>query len=247
MNALLAVLPISVTLLALLLPRRLVGEWLLTVWGPLIKTCALVTWVLYSSASVSGEILELSVTKLGGETKVRVISILDAPAEYVYRVITDYKHGNRINPSITEVEILPSGRDGVIRVKNRSKQRVGLFSFEIEWAGDIVETPQSRISISTIPEISSFHSGTALWEICPLGERTWVLHESSLKPKFLVIPVIGDYNMNKHMKDEIMATFSRIECNATIMSDMDMEGDPEHLKVTLKEKENCINSHGYHG
>lgn len=224
---------------------KLAGEWRLTIWKPLINACVLVAWVLFGSASVSGEILELSVTEGDGELKVRMISVLDAPAEYVYRVVTDYKHGNRIHPSITGVEILRSGRDGVIRVKNRSEHRVGLFPFEIEWVGDIVETAHSRIKISTIPEIGSFHSGAALWEIRPLGERTWVLHESTLKPKSFVIPIIGGYVMKKHMKNETVATFNRIECNAKIMSEMDMEGDPEHLKVALKEKGNCIQLHRY--
>jgi len=224
---------------------KLAGERLLTMWKPLINTCVLVAWVLFGSASVSGEILELSVTERDGELKVRMISVLDAPAEYVYRVLTDYKHGNRIHPSITEVEVLRSGRDGVIRVKNRSEHRVGLFLFEVEWVGDIVETAHSRIDIATIPEIGSFHSGAALWEIRPLGERTWVLHESTLKPKSFGVPIIGGHVMKKHMKDETVATFNRIECNAKIMSEMDMERDPEHLKVALREKENCIQARRY--
>jgi hypothetical protein len=225
--------------------REPTGEWFLIIWRSVINTCVLVAWSLCSTASLSDEILELSVTERDGESNLRMISVLDAPADYVYQVITDYKHAYRINPTITEVEVLPSGHDGGLRVKNRSEHQVGLFSFELEWVGDIVETEYGRIKITTIPEMGSFQSGAALWEIRPLGERTWVLHESSLKPKFFVIPVIGDYIMKKQMKDEALATFDRIECNAKIMSEMDMEGDPEHLKVVLKEKENCIQPDGY--
>lgn len=222
------------------LPVNQGGTWLLTIWRSVINTCVLVAWSLFSSASLSGELLELSVAEADGKYKLRMVSVLDAPADYVYRVITDYRHAYRINPSLTEVKILPSNHDGVIRVQNRSEHRVGLFSFEIEWVGDVVETPHSRISITTIPEIGSFHSGAALWEIRPQGNRTWVRHESSLKPKFYIIPVIGAYIMKNKMKDETLATFTRIECNAQIMSAIDMEKDSEHLKVVLNEKENCI-------
>ena len=225
--------------------RQPTGGWLFIICRSVINTCVLVAWSLYSSVSLSDEILELSVTETYGKYKLRIISVLDAPADHVYEVITDYKNAYRINPTITEVEVLPSGHDEGVRVKHRSEHQIGLFSFEIEWVGDIVETAHSRIDISTIAEAGSFQSGAALWEIRPLGERTWVLHESSLKPKYFIIPIIGDYIMKKHMKDEALATFDRIECNAKIMSEVNMEGDPEHLKVGLKEKENCIQPDGY--
>lgn len=216
------------------------GVWLLIICGPVVNICVLVAWSLFSSASLSAELLELSVAEADGEYKLRMVSVLDAPAVYVYRVITDYAHAYQISPSVTEVKILPSNHDGVIRVQNRSEHRVGLFSFEINWVGDVVETPHSRISITTIPEIGSFHSGAALWEIRPQGHRTWVRHESRLKPKFYIIPVIGAYIMKNNMKDETLATFTRIECNAQIMSAMNMKKDSAHLKVVLNEKENCI-------
>lgn len=80
------------------------GTWLLTIWRSVINTCVLVAWSLFSSASLSGELLELSVAEADGEYKLRMVSVLDAPADHVYRVITDYTHAYRINPSLTELE-----------------------------------------------------------------------------------------------------------------------------------------------
>lgn len=208
-----------------------------------IVTYAGVAAILFSSACQSGEIIELSVTELDNAYKLRIVAVLDAPADYVYRVITDYRHAYRINPAITSVDILPADRYGLVRVRNRSEHRVGLLSYDVEWVGDIEETEDRGINITTIPEAGSFESGTAHWEIRSQGERTWVLHESRLTPNLYIVPVIGVYIMKKHMKAETMATFNRIECHAQIMLEADMEVDPERLKTVLIQKPKCIQLH----
>ena len=214
------------------------------IWKPVTNTGILLPLILFGSASQAGELLELSVTEADDEYKLRIVAVLDAPEYYVYQVITDYGHAYRINPAITSAEILPADRDGVIRVKNRSEHRVGLFSFEIEWAGDIVEAEPGRLNITTIPEISSFESGSALWEMRAQGENTWVLHESRLKPKFPIFPIIGGYIMKRHMEEEILATFARIECNAQIMIEADME-EPSDRLTALAKTPDCIYSKDY--
>ena len=224
--------------MALLLSHA--GEWLLAVCA-VIRVCALYALLLFSSICTAGELEELSVTEAGGEYRLRIVSVLDAPADYVYNVITDYEHAYRINPSITAIEILSSDRSEVVRVRNRSEHWVGPFRFEIDWVGDIVETKHGHIKVITIPEFSSFESGSAIWEIRPLGERTWVLHEASLKPKFFIPPIIGTYIVKKHMTDESVTTFNRIECQAMIHLEMDMENEPELLETLLKEGKDCMN------
>jgi len=205
--------------------------------------CALFIWLLCSPISTAGELEELSVTEADGEYRLRIVSILDAPADYVYNVITDYKHAYRINPTITEIEILSSDRDEVVRVQNLSEHWVGPFCFKIDWVGDIIATKYSDIKVTTIPELSSFETGSAFWEIRPRGERTWVLHESNMKPNFFIPPVIGHNIMKTQMEDETLDTFKRIECHAMIMLERDMEHDAELLKKRLKEGKDCINTH----
>ena len=156
------------------------GEWFLTICT-VIWARTLYILFLSSSICTAGELEELSVTEASGVYRLRIVSVLDAPVDYVYDVITDYEHAYRINPSITEIEILPSDRNDVVRVRNRSEHWVGPFRFEIDWAGDFVETKPGQIKVKIIPEFSSFESGSAIWEIRPQGEHTWVLHESSLK------------------------------------------------------------------
>jgi hypothetical protein len=216
-------------------------EWLLALCTSMIRVCILFALSLFSSISFADEIEELSVTKVDGVYSLRVVSVIDAPADYVYNVIIDYKHAYRINPTITEVDILPSDRDDVVRVLNLSEHWVGPFCFHIDWVGDIVEPRDGYLEVKTIPEFSSFESGSATWELRPQGERTWVLHESSLKPNFFIPPFIGAHIMKKQMEDETLATFKRIECYAKVMFELDMENEPELINNVLEEGKDCIN------
>jgi hypothetical protein len=192
--------------------------------------------LLFSTITAAGEILELSTSKEGGVYKVRIVAVLNAPEEYIYDVITDYTHAYQINPSITSVGILPSDHEGVVRVRHHSEHRIGLFSFEVEWTGDVVETGHGQINISTVPEISSFDSGFARWEIQTRGDRTYVLHESSLQPAFRIPPIIGTYFMKKHMKEQTLDTFSRIERQAQIAMEQHFDGKPEKFGEELQQQ-----------
>jgi hypothetical protein len=230
--------------MALRLSRK--GDRLLIPQLPAIRACALVALYLFSSLSIAAEFEELSVTEANGEYRLRVVAVLDAPADYVHNVITDYKHAYRINPSITEVDILPfdHNHNNVLRVRNLSEQWVGPFCFNITWVGDILETREGDIKIKTVPELSSFKSGSAIWEIRPRGERTRVLHESRLKPDFFIPPVIGDTIMINKMRTDTLTTFRRIECQSMAMFERDMEIDTELLDGLSREERNCINPEG---
>ena len=76
------------------------GEWFPALSTSVIKICCLVTLILCSPISPADEPEELSVTAADGEYSLQVTVVLNAPVDYVYKVITDYKNAYRINPAI---------------------------------------------------------------------------------------------------------------------------------------------------
>jgi hypothetical protein len=216
------------------------GVYFLASRSSVIRACALAAGFLYGSISSAAEFEELSVTEANGEYRLRIVAVLDAPADYVHIVVTDYKHAYRINPSVIKVEIQPSDHDGVVRVHNLSEQRVGPFCFNINWVGDILDTGDGDIRVKTVPEPGNFESGDAIWKIRPRGERTWVLHESRLKPDFFIPPVIGENIMRNKMKTNTLDTFKRIECHARAMFERDMETATELLIKLAREERDCL-------
>jgi len=193
---------------------------------------------------IAGELEGLSVTVDNGDYGIRIAMVMDAPADYVYRVITDYKHAYRINPCVTKSEILPSPDEGTVRVHNHSVHCIWLFCFDIDWIGDIVELQEGYLKIDTLPEYSSFDSGMAVWRIHPQGERTWIFHHSHFKPNFFIPPLIGEHIIKKHMRDETLDTFKRIECHAKILLERDMENETDHLEKLVRDGRDCINVNG---
>jgi len=198
--------------------------------APPLSVICLIILILCSSALTADELEELSVTNTDGEYSLRIAGVLNVPADYVRRVITDYKHADRIDPAITNVEVLPTGRSEVVRVRNFSEHCIGPFCFAIAWTGDIQETRDGDIQVKTIPELSNFTSGSAIWRIRPQGERTRVLYESSLKPAFFIPPVIGDLIVKKHIKDDAVDIFKNIERQAIVMLSRDAGHQPDNLE-----------------
>ena len=207
-----------------------------------IRIYTLPALLLFSFTLSSNDIEELSVTVSDGVYSLKATSVLDVPADYVYYIITDYLHAYRINPSITEIEILPSINADVTRLRNHSEHCIGPFCFDINWTGTIVEPEHGHIVIDTIPELGSFESGSAIWRIRPNGERTWLHHESTLKPDFFIPPLIGDKVMKSKMASDTVATFNRIECYAKIVLEMEMEHEPELIRALVTKGNNCNQS-----
>jgi hypothetical protein len=201
-----------------------------------IRVCCLVTVILYTPTSTADELEELSVTDADGVYSLRILDVLNVPADYVRKVITDYRHAYRIDHAITSVEVLPTDHDDGIRVRNLSKQCVGPFCFDIVWTGDITENRDGDIEVKTIPEFSSFVAGAAIWHIRSQGERTCVLYESNMKPAFFIPPVIGDIIIKKHIKDEVLDVFKNIEHQALIMFARDVGHKPDNLKMLSSKK-----------
>lgn len=54
----------------------------------------------------AGDLSELRVTEDHGIYNVKMVMMVDAPEEYIRAVLTDYARIYRLNPSITESEIL---------------------------------------------------------------------------------------------------------------------------------------------
>ena len=202
--------------------------------------CELAVLLLASGVCSAGRIEKLAVTHSDGEYRLEIVSELNVPTRYTYDVITDYQHAYRLNPAIVEVDVLPGGREGAVRVRNRSEHWFGPFCFHIDWIGEIQSPNPGQLEVVTIPENSSFESGYALWTIRSQGEGTLVEYQLRLKPKFFIPPVIGDMIVENRIREETLTTFQRIECQARLQFELDFEQDPEYVRQLIAERDQCI-------
>jgi hypothetical protein len=162
----------------------------------------------------AGDISELAITEDNGAYHVRILMFLDASAQYVYQVITDFENVSRICPSVTGSELLEPPDERTVRLRNYLKYCFVTFCYDLEWVGDIRVFPDGYLKMETVPELSNFEYGSSIWNVHPIGSRTEVLHETVMKPGFYVPPLIGKLLMKFYFRREILATFDRIESEA---------------------------------
>lgn len=169
----------------------------------------------------AGDLLRLEVTDLKGVYRIEVEMVVHAPAEEVWRVLTDYRHIYRLNTTIIESEILPAPSEKVTRVRTLMNDCVLVFCFELERVEDVQETDTGRLQARVVRELSNIRSGTALWHIEAAGANSHISYRGTIEPGFDVFPIIGNYLVRKRLRDMTLLTLGRIEGISRINAGLD--------------------------
>ncbi|MGD2055525.1 MAG: SRPBCC family protein [Gammaproteobacteria bacterium] len=194
----------------------------------------------YTVSAIANQLESYSITENNGEYVARVAIVLDAPAESVYGVLTDYRHIYRINPSIIESEILPARDDQTTRVRSRFEHCFAFFCIELEMVEDVVEVGEGQIVATTVPALSSFTSGNTMWHVRPFEDgKTRVLYRTSMTPKFFIPPLIGSLIIKSRLRSEIFSSFTRVECQARIMASNNTGDIPLRMATRSPPERGC--------
>jgi hypothetical protein len=169
------------------------------------------------------DFVEVQVTNDVGVYHIKIIAEVDASAEYVYRVLTDYKHIYRLNPSITESEILPSPGHGVIRVRTRVDDCTSVLCVELNRVEDVYELPPDLLHTVIVPSLSNISSGNAKWKIEDMEEYTEIVYQAHLEPDFNIFPIVGSAILKRKLRQEMVASITMIECIAKIQEEQDWD------------------------
>jgi hypothetical protein len=172
-------------------------------------------------AAGAGHRTEIEVNEQAGSYRVRMIMLIHAPAILVHRVLTDYVHIYRMNPSITESEILPSPDNETVRVRTRIEGCVFFFCKDIDRVEDVRELNPGHLQAVIVPAQSDFASGRADWRIYPVGADSQVVYQAEITPAFFIPPVIGDYFVKQTIAREVVTSFAKLECIARIQAGLD--------------------------
>lgn len=167
------------------------------------------------------ELDHAEVTENKGIFHLQFTTIIDAPAEYVRQVLTDFTHIYRLNPSIIESEVLPSQQPDETKVRTRVLACAAVFCREVERVEIVRILASGDLHADIVPERSEFRSGKAIWKITAMDNRSKLEYEATLEPDFFVPPVIGISVIGSSMKNEVINTFDRVERIASINAGRD--------------------------
>jgi len=196
-----------------------------------VVACACLLVCLLVPRVRGAELAELQVGESEGVYRISLVMQVQAPAHHVQRVLTDYPRIYRLNPAITESEVLPAPDDGVVRVRTRMLDCIGFFCKEIDRVEDVRESGTGGLEATTVPALSSFKSGSAEWQIHGMGERSQVSYQAQMEPDFYIPPLIGSYFVKQKLVQAMLASVERIECIARIQADLEQmpPADPTRL------------------
>lgn len=180
----------------------------------MLKTLLPAVLVLFSLTADASQLVRLDVDQQANSYTVYVVMEFDAPAEKVRALLTDYAHLDRLNASITTSKIIDSRNDGTARVLTRFRNCILLFCVTAQRVEDITEVGQDRILVVLVPDLSSFRSGQAIWEVTSIGSRSRVTHRATLEPDFWLPPWIGTAILKATLRREIQESFENLECLA---------------------------------
>jgi len=162
----------------------------------------------------ASQLLRLDVDQDADVYEVHVVMELDASPESVRAILTDYANLDRLNGSITANKVLGSTRGGTVRVLTRFRDCILFFCTKIQKVEDITEDDQGRILVSLVPDLSSFRSGQASWEILSTDNGTRVVHYAKLEPDVWIPPWIGTALLKDTLRREIAESLTNLDCLA---------------------------------
>jgi hypothetical protein len=164
---------------------------------------------------------DIEISENSGNYHIRMFMLVHAPARYVSSVLTDYKHIYRLNPSITESEILPSPHSGTVRVRTRMQGCIFFFCRDVDRVEEVREVNARHLQAVIIPEQSDFTTGVADWHIYPHGDDSRIVYEAQVTPAFFIPPIIGSYFVKRTFAEAVITSFTRLECIARIRAGLD--------------------------
>ena len=190
----------------------------------MLKKLIVVTglWLVSNSANAS-QIVRLQVEQHADVYHVYVEMNIDAPAERVREILTDYEGLQRLSQTITSSRVIDSADNRAVRVLTRFEKCVLFFCMSLHKVEDISEDLDGRLIVSMVPDASSFRSGQSSWEVQSTINGSRVIHQASLEPDIRLPAWMGRSIMKNTLRQEIEESFENLEC----LSRKECQAQPE--------------------
>jgi hypothetical protein len=182
-----------------------------TLYSAISAVCGCTACCLFAARLWAAEPVRFAVSQEHGVYQVSLETVLDAPPDAIHNILTDYVHIYRLNPSITESEILPAPDASVVRVRTLINDCVFIFCQDIVRVEDIRELESGELYAQIVPQLSNVKSGAAIWQIRADGDATRLTYDLTLEPGFFIPPLVGTYFVKNKLRQQIMTSLNNIE------------------------------------
>jgi hypothetical protein len=169
---------------------------------------------LLSVPAEASRLVRLDIDRKADIFEIQVEMVVEAPAESIRAVLTDYNNLDRLSGSITTSKVIGPERAGTVRVLTRLENCVLFFCLDMQKVEEVTEDAQGRILVTIVPGESSFRSGNASWEIRSTVTGSRVIHHAKVEPDIMIPPLVGNSILKRHLRREILESFENLDCLA---------------------------------
>lgn len=177
---------------------------------PLIKIASIFCFILCSHAALASEVISTHI-KYKHKTYYALLEMqLDAPAEVIYRLFTDFNNLGRLSETIIESKLI-SGQPPDYVVEVKTKGCVAMFCKSLRQTQQVTELGDGHIMVEDIPDKSDFRYASTLWHIRSHEKGTRVSFSSEMTPDFWLPPLLGPWMFKKKMLEETRTMLEKLE------------------------------------
>lgn len=148
---------------------------------------------------------------------IRMSFDVEANADQVRSVLTDYRNPGRLSSAVRGREII-SQQGGVTRVSTELRGCAVFFCKTMKLVQDVSESDDS-VRADVVPDGGDFRSGYLLWSIA--GKDSGHAHvdfEAVMEPGFFVPPLIGDFLIRSALQKHVSEIAQKLAIEAPLES-----------------------------
>lgn len=177
------------------------------------RPLALLSVCLLPALALAGE-LSINVGQRGSFYVVEVDAQIDAQAERLRALITDYENLDRLSDSILESEIRETYSPVRHSVFTFSRVCVAIFCRDLEQVQLVEQRADGDIVMTIPPDQGDFSRGSARWHFEAARSGTRMRFHSELEPAFWVPPVIGPLLIRHALRRETRESIEKLQALA---------------------------------
>jgi Polyketide cyclase / dehydrase and lipid transport len=157
------------------------------------------------------DVEKLDVGLQGDRYVVDFVAQLDAPADAVHAVLTDYDDYPQLDPRIQESRILARDRADSVQLYTRMRGCVGgLFCRTMQRVEEVVERPDGLVATAILDK-SDVRLGVTHSQWQPREKGTQLVYRLEIMPKFWIPPLFGTRMMISTLRSGTLELFTNVE------------------------------------
>ena len=184
--------------------------------------------LLWVGAGVAGRIQDVQVQEMQIQDlhiehddnlyTVRFETLLNAPLQAVWRVLTDLEHLAELSPRAVESTLLAVTGDYDARLQLVLRPCILIYCKRIVKVSE-VRIGEGEITYSAIPELSDFSRAEERLQLDWIENGTRLRYTAELVPAFRAPPLIGPWLIRRMLRKELTAMGVRVERRARYDAD----------------------------